>query len=99
MENTQQELMIKVMCWKLNALNQLIDEYAYKNRAKIVQKLLEQKHQVEKKLELNKHLEAQYGLQNPFPKGLLLGEISHITDHDKGGKKDRGFSIEEPLSS
>ena len=78
MENTQQELMIKVMCWKLNALNQLIDEYAYKNRARIVQKLLELKHQIEEKLELNRPLEAQYGQQNPALKDLLLGANSKI---------------------
>ena len=85
MENTQQELMIKVRCWKLDAYSQLIEEYAYKNRAKIVQRLLELKHREEQKLELNKPLGAQYGCQTPSPKGKLLGVNSHITNNDKGG--------------
>lgn len=85
MENTQQELMIKVRCWKLEAYSQLIEEFAYKNRAKIVQRLIEQKHQVEEKLELNKSLEVHREFQNPSPKGLLLGVNSHITNNDNGG--------------
>lgn len=55
----QQELIIQCRLLRLEALTQLIEEYAYKNRAKIVQKLLELKHKEEEKLELNKHLEAQ----------------------------------------
>ena len=92
MENTQQELMIKVSCWKLEAYSQLIEEYAYKNRAKIVQRLIELKHKVEEKLGLNKSLQAQYGPQTPAPNGKLLGGISHITTNDKGGQNYGGSS-------
>ena len=81
----EQESRLKIGLCKLKALDLLIGEYAHKNRAKMVQRLLEQKQQVEEKLGLNKSLQAQYGLQNPVPKGLLLGEISHITNNDKGG--------------
>lgn len=73
MEDTQQELMMTVGLCKLKALDLLIDEYARKNRAKMVQRLLEIKHQLEEKLGLNKSLQAQYGCQNPIPKGLLGG--------------------------
>ena len=81
----EQESRLRVGLCKLEALNLLIDEYAGKGRAKMVQRLLEIKHQLEENLGLNKSLQAQYGLQNPVPKGLLLGEISHITNNDKGG--------------
>jgi hypothetical protein len=89
----EQELRLTVGLCKLEALNLLIDEYAGKGRAKMVQRLLEIKHQVEEKLGLNRSLGAQYGLQNPTPKGLLLGGISHITSNDKGGLNCRGSSI------
>jgi hypothetical protein len=83
MKTIQQEFMIMYRCWRIAALSNLIEEFAYKNRAKIVQRLLELKHKEEEKLGLNKSLGVQYGLQNPSPKGLVLGEISHNTNHDK----------------
>ena len=84
MENTQQELRLKVELCRLKALDLLIDEYALKNRAKIVQRLLELKHQLVEKLGLNKSLQAQYGCQNPTPKDLLVG-VSNITNNDNEG--------------
>jgi hypothetical protein len=83
MENTTQELMIKVSCWKLEAYSQLIEEYAYKNRAKIVQKLLELKHQLEEKLGLNRSLQAQYGCQNPATNGKSLGGLNYAQNQGK----------------
>lgn len=71
----QQELTILYGSLKLVALSQLIEEYAYKNRAKIVQKLLELKHKEEQKLELNKPIQAQYSSQTPAPNGKLLGGL------------------------
>jgi len=94
MENTQQELMIKVRCWKLEAYSQLIEEYAYKNRAKIVQRLLEQKHQVEKKLGVILPGNGPILSQNPTTCGLSLGAEAPVTDHNKGGlNKNRGSLI------
>ncbi len=89
MENTQQELMMAVGLCKLEALDLLIDDFAHKNRAKMVQKLLELKHQLEEKLGLNKSLQAQYGQQNPPTYDKLLG-VSNITNHDKGGLNKNG---------
>jgi hypothetical protein len=86
----QQELRLTVGLCKLRALSELIETYAYRNRAKMVQRLLEIKHQLEEKLELNKPIQAQYGLQNQSPNGKLLGEF---TDHNKGGLNCRGSSI------
>ena len=83
MKNTQQEYLLSFNLCRLQAISEMIEEYAYKNRAKIVQRLLELKHQLEQNLGLNRSLQAQYGLQNPVPKGLLLGELTH---HNKGGQ-------------
>ena len=83
----QKEIMVLYGSLKLVALFQLIEEYAYKNRAKMVQKLLELKHKEEEKLGLNKSLQAQYMQQNPVISNLSLGVNSHITNNDSGGKK------------
>lgn len=81
----QKEVMVLYGSLRLVALAQLIEEYAYKNRAKMVQRLLELKHKEEEKLELNRALGAQYGQQNSTTKGLQLGANSHITNNDNGG--------------
>ncbi|MFA5259047.1 MAG: hypothetical protein WC402_03140 [Candidatus Pacearchaeota archaeon] len=81
----EQELRLTVGLCRLDALDLLIDEYAGKGRAKMVQRLLELKHQLVEKLGLNRSLQAQYELQNPTSKGKLLGADSHITNHNKGG--------------
>lgn len=75
----EQELRLTVGLCRLEALSSLIEVYAYKNRAKMVQRLMELKHAEEQKLGLNKSLEAQYSLQNPATCRLSLGADSHIT--------------------
>lgn len=69
----QKELMTLYAGLRLTAIDQLIFEFAHKNRAKTVQKLLELKRIEEQKLGLNKPLQAQYGQQNSGPKGLSFG--------------------------
>ena len=87
MENLQEPI-IMFRIYKLQALSEMIEEYAYKNRAKIVQRLLVLKHQIEKNLELNKPLQAQYGSQNEVISGLPLVAISHIKNNDKEVKNE-----------
>jgi len=71
----QQEITTLYRTLRLVALNELITEYAYKNRAKIVQRLLELKHTEEQKLLSNKPIQAQYDPQNTNTKGLLRREL------------------------
>lgn len=85
--------MIKVRCWKLDAYSQLIEEYAYKNRAKIVQKLLELRKAEEVKLGLNLPRNSSNLSQNPATCGLSLGADAHITSNNKGGQNCGGSSI------
>ena len=67
------EVMGLYSIYRLIAITQLIDEYAHKNRAKMVQRLLALKHLEEEKIAQNKQLEAQYGRQNSVTNGLSLG--------------------------
>lgn len=67
----QEEGMITVKLCKIKALSELIEEYAYKNRAKIVQRLLELKKAEEAKLGVNLPRNSLNLKQNPSPKGLL----------------------------
>ena len=69
--------------YRLIAITQLIDEYAFKNRAKMVQRLLTLKHLEEEKIGQNKPLGDQYGSQNSLTNGKLLGVNSHITNNGK----------------
>lgn len=81
----EQEVMMRVGLCKLRALSELIETYAYRNRARMVQRLLELKHAEEKKLGVNKSLGAQCSCQTPPTYDKLLGVNSHITNNDKGG--------------
>lgn len=83
----EQELRLTVGLCRLEALSSLIEVYAFKNRAKMVQRLLALKHIEEQKLGLNKSLGAQYGCQTPGTNGKLLGVNPHITNNDKEGQK------------
>jgi hypothetical protein len=94
MENTEQESRLKIGLCKLKAYSQLIEEYAYKNRAKMVQRLIEQKQQVEEKLGVILPRNSPNLSQNPATCGLSLGADSHITSDNKGGlNKNRGSLI------
>lgn len=61
--------------YRLIALSQLIDEFAYKNRAKIVQKLLELKHIEEQKLGVNMPINSSILSQNSYSNGKPLATI------------------------
>jgi|WetSurMetagenome_2_1015567.scaffolds.fasta_scaffold1338094_1 hypothetical protein len=67
------EVMSLYHAYRLIAITQLVEEYAYKNRAKMVQRLIALKHKEEEKIGQNKPLEAQYGCQNPGTNGNSWG--------------------------
>ena len=90
----QQELMLTVRLCRLEALTSLIEVYAFKNRAKMVQRLIELKHKEEEKLGVILPRNSPILSQNPATCGLSLGADSHIADYDKGGlNKNRGSLI------
>jgi len=93
MENTQQELRLTVGLCKLEALSSLIEVYAFKNRAKMVQRLIELKHKEEEKLGIILPRNSPILSQNPATCGLSLGADAHVTDHNKGGLNNNRGSL------
>jgi hypothetical protein len=77
MKNTPllDEMMGLYSTYRLIALSQLIDEFAYKNRAKIVQKLLELKHIEEQKIGANMPRNSSNLSQNSYSNGKPLATI------------------------
>lgn len=81
----EQELRLTVGLCRLEAISSLIEVYAFKNRAKMVQRLLELKHKEEEKLGIILPINSSNLSQNLATCGLSLGADSHITNHNKGG--------------
>lgn len=82
----EQELRLTVGLCRLEALSSLIEVYAFKNRAKMVQRLIKLKHKEEEKLGINLPRNNPILSQNPDTCGLSLGADSHIANNNKGGK-------------
>jgi len=71
----EQESRLRVGLCRLEALDLLIGEYAHKNRAKMVQRLLLLKHKEEEKLGVILPRNSPILSQNPATCGLSLGGL------------------------
>ena len=72
---TEQESRLTVGLCKLEAISELIEEFAFKNRAKMVQRLLLLKHKEEEKLGVILPRNSPILSQNPATCGLSLGGL------------------------